>query len=362
MIIIIGGGIAGLSLGWQLVQRGGAITVLEQKTIGSGASHAAAAYLEPRRGTGAMRDLEWAAVKLWRDFAARVEITSGMLIDYRHGGLIRIAYDETHGKVKHDHEQRVQDGWRSEWLDISDLRELEPNLSDDVTAGAYLPDIDWCDGRKLCKALAKGIVNNGGTVTENAKITSLEFQNDETGQVNLETGDTLVAEKIVLCTGMGSTNIRGLPNDIPSPRPVKGVMLALDMDPDKPLINRLIKRPDGIMCPRSDGRLLVGVTHEDGATSTHVSNEDIARLLNSAARAAPKVRDLPLREAAVGIRSLVGDGTLRLGRSHEAPNLYYSLSHAGAGFLRAPAISKELADFILSDDAACPHIENFLVR
>ncbi|MBZ0217077.1 MAG: FAD-binding oxidoreductase, partial [Fimbriimonadaceae bacterium] len=162
--------------------------------------------------------------------------------------------------------------------------------------------------------------------------------------------------------GLGGTDIAQLPADIPTPRPVKGVMLALDMDPDAPLINRLIKRPDGILCPRSDGRLLVGVTHEDGATGLTASKKDVAKLLDSAIRAVPAIKQLPLREAAVGIRSLVGDGTLRLGRSHRLQGLYYSLSHAGAGFLRAPAISQELAEFVLSDQAECPCIETFLRR
>ncbi|MBZ0218339.1 MAG: FAD-binding oxidoreductase, partial [Fimbriimonadaceae bacterium] len=166
MIVIVGAGIAGLSLGWRLAQSGAPVTVIEQNKIGSAASYAAAAYLEPRLGTGAMRELEWAAVGLWRRFAQEVEDSAGQSIDYRRDGQLRIAYKETNEKVVADHKQRILEGWRSEWMDAAELRRLEPNLSDEVVAGSYLPDVDWCDGRKLCAALSRGIVNAGGRVME----------------------------------------------------------------------------------------------------------------------------------------------------------------------------------------------------
>jgi len=70
LIIIVGGGIAGLSLGWCLSQKGQKVTVIEQHHVGSGASGVASAYLEPRLGSGPTRNLEWAAIKLWPEFAA----------------------------------------------------------------------------------------------------------------------------------------------------------------------------------------------------------------------------------------------------------------------------------------------------
>ena len=341
MIIIVGGGIAGLSLGWQLAKRGAQVTLIEQNKLASGASHAAGSYLEARLGTGAMRELEWSAVKIWPRFAADVEEISGKSIDYHRDGQIRIAYEDTIDKVRADHDRRLDEGWNSQWLSGDDLRALEPHLSAQIVAGAYLPDINWCDGRKLCVALGKGIRVLGGRVQEDARISTLLNQNGRVSGVAMENGEEIFAEKVILCSGMGTENIERLPTDVPKPRPVKGVMLSLQMDPKAPLIKRLIKHPSGILCPRSDGRLLVGVTHSDGETSPDASKEDVSYLMDSAARAVPAVRKLPLTEAAVGIRSLVGDGTLRLGRSREVDGLYYSLSHAGAGFLRAPAISDE---------------------
>lgn len=362
MIIIVGGGIAGLSLGWQLAKRDIPVTVLESEVAGSGASQAAGSYLEPRVGSGAMRRLEWAAIHRWRAFAGEIEQASGQSIDYRRDGMIRIAYTDNLEKIRADFEERQIEGWAAQWLERADLAALEPNLSARVVAGTFLPDIDSCDARLLCTALAEAIRNNGGTVHERAKVTALVQENGRVTGARLESGATVSGDKTVLCAGLDTNGIGGLPSDVPKSRPVKGVMLALRMDPDNPAVTRLIKRPDGILCPRSDGRLLIGVTYGDGEAGLTATRDEIEGLMTGAARALPLVRNLSLIDAIVGVRSLVGDGTLRLGRSNAAENLYYSLSHAGTGFMRAPAISEELADYLISPDAECPHIAPFLQR
>jgi len=361
LIIVIGGGIAGLSLAWQLVQTGAPVTVVEKGAIGSGASFAAASYLEPRLGRSAMRDIEWTSVKMWPDFARQIAQASGHDLDYRRDGQLRIAYEHNLNEVKADAQRRADEGWYTEWLDGAGLLELEPHLSRDVIGGCYLPDVDWLDGRKLCAALGAAITTRGGEIRLHTKVLSFDIISGAITGVHTDRG-FIGADKIVLCSGMGGNDIADLPTDVPRCRPVKGVMLALQMDAQAPLVRRLIKRPEGILCPRADGRLLVGTTHEEGETSLKASDQAIAALRESAARVIPALANLPLVEAACGIRSFVGDGLLRLGKSAQIEGLYYSLSHAGAGFIRAPVTSRDMAAFVLSADAPVPLIEKFLKR
>ncbi len=367
MIVIVGGGIAGLSLAWQLLKAGAPVTLLERGGVGSGASYAAASYLEPRLGHSAMRDIEWASVKAWPSFAAEIADASGHDLDYRRGGQLRIAYGDNLEVVTADAVRRKEEGWQAQWLEGHALVELEPHLSHEVIGGCYLPDVDWLDGRKLCAALAAAISARGGIIREQTTVLAFQSTGETLTGVRTTTGvqfkqETVEADKVVLCSGLGGNDIADLPPDIPRCRPVKGVMLALQMDARAPVVSRLIKRPDGILCPRADGRLLVGTTHEDGDTSLTASTKAIAMLRQSAARAVPVLAELPLVEAACGIRSFVGDGLLRLGRSKQMRGLYYSLSHAGAGFIRAPVTSRDMAAFILSDEAPVPLIDKFLKR
>lgn len=359
MIIIVGAGIAGLSLGWQLAKRGQSVTILERGKIGSGASGAAAAYLEPRLGTGAMRALEWASIDAWPAFAANLEDASGISVDYRQQGQLRLAFKEDVDALKADAEERRNQNWRVDWLDRPQLIALEPHLSGAVVGGVHLPDLAWVDAQKLCMALAAALKAKGGRIEEGVNVQTLSGTAGKITGVITDQG-VISGGKIVLCTG--AVNLDGAPDDVPRAWPVRGVMLTLAMDPSAPLISHLMRSQDGILCPRADGALLVGTTHEEGETSSLVADDIVDRLLQRAALAVPAVRDLPIRKVTSGLRGLVGDGLLRLGKSKKMQGLYYSLSHAGAGFLRAPTLSKEFADFITAPDAACPMIDKFLKR
>ncbi len=361
MIVIVGAGVAGLSLGWRLALRGASVTILESGEIGSGASGVASAYLEPRLGSGYLRKLEWAAFREWPDFADTVEAESDVTIDYRRDGQIRTAYSDTLSKVKADAQQRQDEGWTVDWLERRELVSREPFLSEDVVAGAYLPDVCWLDGKLLCDALASAITRRGSTVIEHTRAQSIAVTGGRVRGVMTPDG-VVPGEKIVLCAGTGTNLIDGMPGDIPVCRPVRGVVLTMGMDPEAPILRHLIRRPDGFLCPRSNGNLLVGSTHDDGETCLTPDADVIEDLKARAARTLPAIAELPLLNARAGLRTFVGDGLLRLGRSQQCRGLYYSLSHAGAGFLRAPVISRELADFVLSDEAACPHIGPFLKR
>jgi glycine oxidase len=362
LIIITGGGIAGLSLGWQLIKLGERITVIEQHEVGSGASWAASAYLEPRLGTGAMRALEWAAIKAWPGFVRDIEQFSGMVVNYRCNGQLRLAFGDCIDTIKQDAEARQTQGWKVQWLEGDQLRDHEPHLSGDVVGAAFLPDIHWVDGRLLCKALATAITNAGGEVVENQKITRvLHHEGKITGVASQRA--QFEATRVVLATAMGTNDIEGLSRELPKCRPVKGAIISLGMDPHSPLTSHLLRHPNGhVLTPRNDGRLLVGSTHEDDETSLTVAPETQQRLKQSAIDLLHGAADLPIVEATVGIRALIGDGALRLGAAPSCKGLFYSLSHAGAGYLRAPAIAEQFADFIIDAASPCPLIDRFLHR
>ncbi len=362
MILIIGGGIAGLSLGWQLMQRGEKITVIEQHDVGSGASWAASAYLEPRLGTGAMRALEWAAIKAWPGFISDIEQFSGQTIDYRCNGQLRLCFGDSIETIRKDAEARQAQGWNVQWLEHKQIHEFEPRLSSDITGAAFLPDIHWVDGRLLCKALATAITRAGGEVIENQKVTRILQKNDKVLGVATPKAQ-FKATRVVLATAMGTNDIAGLPRELPKSRPVKGAIISLGMDRHFPLTSHLLRHPNGhVLTPRSDGRLLVGSTHEDDETSRDVPEDTQQRLKQSAIDLLPDAAGLPVVEAAAGIRALIGDGALRLGLAKSCEGLFYSLSHAGAGYLRAPAIAEQFAGFILNPSTPCPLIVRFLHR
>ncbi len=251
MIIIVGGGIAGLALGWHLSKKGEKITVIEQYHVGSGASGVASAYLEPRLGTGAMRNLEWAAIKAWPGFVAEIEQASGKSIDYRSNGQLRPAFADSVDMVKNDAGARQAQGWNIQWLEGKELRNREPNLSPDIISAAYLPDVHWLDGRLLCQALAVAITNAGGTIIEGEKVTEIQHEHGQVTGTKTPTR-AIKATRIVPSSAIGTNDIEGLAPELPKCRPVKGAIISLGMDSQHPLTAHLLRHPNGhVLTPRN---------------------------------------------------------------------------------------------------------------
>ncbi len=358
MITIIGAGIAGLSLGWKLAGNGHRVTILERGIIASGASGAAGAYLEPRPGKGKLRALEWASHKLWPEFAKILELEAGINIGFHNNGVTYIAYPEGLEKLKKTAEFHRASNWQVNWMDGKVLREFEPQLSKEIAAAYHLPQVCQVDARLVCKALALAFKQCGGELIEYFEVSDVE-NTDEGLVVNGKNHAPFSTDKLIISAGHGANKIAGLPNDIPVSRPVRGLMLELAQAKGQAPICRPIKRPDGVILPLPNGNLLVGSSHEEGEEAIIAPDQIVNSMLESAARVVPGIADLPLVETRIGVRALVGDGLLRLGRSGEMRNVYYSLSHAGAGFLRAPIISEKLAHIIVNPDAECSFIAPF---
>jgi len=357
MIIIIGAGVGGLSLGWRLLQRGHAVTILEKNHVGAGASGASGAYLEPRPGKGKLRALEWASHAMWPEFAEQLQGESGVDIGFRHDGVSYIAFAETLDKLRKAYDFHESSGWQINWLEGDALIDFEPALSSEVVAAFHLPQVYHVDARLTCEALAKGFEKAGGILRENEAVISVQQAGDRL-EINTGKGACFSAGKLVIAAALGTNEIKGLPADMPKVRPVRGVMLELQMNENAPLVHRPIKRPDGVLLPLGGGRLLVGSSHEDGEAQAKAPDAIIDKFMVSARRAIPQIDDLPLLEKRAGIRTFVGDGLLRLGQCKDMPNVFYSLSHAGAGFLRAPVIAEELAA-VIGDGIESRWIEPF---
>lgn len=349
MIVIIGAGIAGLSVGYELIKLGQKVTILERAKIASGASGVATSYLEPRLGNTAMRAIERESMHRWEDYAIELETRSGLKTGFRRDGQIKVTLHENIRHFQKDLDARARHKVPYEQLSPKALLSIEPSLSEEIADAIFLPEVRWVTGHLVCKALAKIIENASGQIIEGCEVTGIAPSSSGLG-VTTCNGERFEAEKLILCTGLDASLIKNLPDDVPQSRAVRGVNLVLDQSGlDRPLTH-LIKHHRGNMCPRENGQLIVGTTYESGETSLQVDKDVVEFLYRNAEPILPVVRQMPLLKVTAGLRSKVGDGNLRLGQSRAQPGLYYSLSHGGAGYLRAPVIASELASFVLDDE------------
>ena len=265
-LTVAGGGIAGLSLAWELVTRGREVVVVEAGRIAGEASLAATSYMEPRFGRGASRRLEWAALARWPDYAEEIGAASGIAVGLRHGQW-RIAFADDEARVRADMEKRRGLGWHVEWVDGGTLRERLPQLAPEVTGAAAIRDPAWVDGPAVCAALAAALRAHGATLRENERLQAVD-------------GATVLA----LGAGANDLAVPGLPRV----RRLKGTSLFYAAPIALP---RMLRHPDVSIVPRPDG-VVIGASKEPDATSLTPDPAVVADLHARACRVLPALADV----------------------------------------------------------------------
>jgi glycine oxidase len=359
-VAIIGGGVIGLSIGWRLAGRGADVHVFERGKAGQGASWAAAGMLaagcETEPGEAALGRLNHASLALWAGFAAELEAASGIEVGLRREGTLIIALNRDDvARLRHDYEFQTKQGVTLEWLTPAEAREREPHLAPQL-AGAVFSQGDWqVDNRKLAEALARAFTSAGGTLHEDCPVTGVAMANARVSGIVTVSG-AHSANCVVIASGAWS-GLLDLPVDRLPVRPVKGQMLAVQMDPKAPLLRHVVWAPRAYLVPRLDGRLIIGATVEERGFDDKITAGGMFGLLDGAWRALPAIEDLPICESWVGFRPGSRDDAPILGPSGVG-GLMIATGHHRNGILLTPVTADAMAATIL-DQRLDPRIEAF---
>ena len=361
-VVIIGAGVVGLGIGWQLAGRA-SVTILDRGKAGGGASDAAAGMLaaccEAEPGEEALVALGRESQARWPAFATELFQASGVDVDLRQEGTLVLALTaDDQAEIAHRLEFQRQLDLPLEWLPAAQTRAREPRLAGKIAGALFSPQDHQVDNRKLTKALRIAAEGAGVKILEHRPVKEIVVQGGRAKGVKLDDGTIAAADTVVLAAGAWSRAIGGLPPDRRPPvRPVKGQMLALRMDPSAPLLSHVLWAPGAYLVPRRDGRLIIGATAEEKGFDASVTAGGLLTLLEAAWRAVPAVEELPVEEIWVGHRPGSRDDAPILGRG-PLEGLFYATGHYRNGILLAPVTADAMARLIL-DDVVEPAIKPF---
>lgn len=358
-IAVIGGGVIGLSLGRALAREGVHVAVIDAGNIDGSdaippATTAAAGMLAPSFEVDhgptdkigeALYAFSAASLLHWSDFAAALEEESAIEVDFRKDGILGVALDETRAEaLRRDVEFLNARKAGVELVDGNEARRLEPGLSNNVIAALHAPQDAQVDPRLVLNALRISFQRASGVMIAERVVQCVSAERGFF--VALANGEHVEASRIVIASGAAST---ALVDGIKPPpiRPVKGEALALAMP--SPLLRRVVRAPGAYMCPKSDGRLVIGATEYEGRNDLTVDAAAAAGLQDNGARAAAGVAQLTPAESWAGLRPCTPDAAPILGVDPHGPeHLYFTLGHYRNGILLAPASADAMCDLILN--------------
>ncbi len=348
-VIIIGGGIIGLSIARALAHRELTVTLLERHHPGREASWASAGMLAPQGelSEGAFLQLCLASNRLYPAFRESVEAETGMRCYHREAGTLALAFtadDETEFRQTFDRQRA--DGLVVEWITGDEARGMEPSLSEQVRGGMYLPGDRHIENRLLVPALEQSCRQLGVEIVCGAHVSNILTEQGRAVGVETILGNYYGA-LIINAAGAWSASI-GVPDESLRPPvfPVRGQMLAITL-PYPSFLAHSVRSPRSYLVPRHDGRLFLGATMERVGFDKRNTVWGINKLLNGAQELFPALEHSSLQEMWAGLRPGSLDNHPVLGFT-ELSGYVLATGLFRNGLLLTPVIAQSIAELVTS--------------
>ncbi len=346
---------------WRARARGLRVVLVDRGPLAGAATAVAAGMLAPVSEAdpqeAALVALGLESARRWPAFAAELADVSGIDVGYRACGTLIVARDaDEAAALERELALRERLGLQARALLPSQARALEPSLAPALRAAADVPGDHAVDPRLVGAALALAAERAGVTLRPQTEVTRLVVRDGRASGLELDGGELLEAEHVVVAAGPWSDALPGLPDGARVPvRPVKGQLLRLRdpaHDPAAPLLGRVIRHETGYVVPRGDGRYVVGATVEERGFDTSVTALALHELLRDAAELVPGLLELEVEELLAGLRPGTPDNAPVLGPSTALGGLHWATGHHRNGILLAPVTGDLLAATLAGEDVS----------
>ena len=347
--VIVGGGVMGCSILYNLAARGVTNTVLlEKDVLTSGSTSRSQAILRMHYSNEVTSRMAWESLKIFKDFEQVVGSPSG----YVRTGYFLIVGNQDRQAMEDNVAMQKGIGIDTSIVSVEDVKEIAPMMSvqgDEVFA--YEPESGYADPYSVTTGYAKRAREMGAQVRTESPVTDIEISGGKvvavvTAKERIETPIAVVA------TGPWSAQfLKKIGVDVPL-RTVRHQVVMLrrpqDLIPDHPIIgdvvNDLSARPDV-------GNLtLVGVGEEEFASpedyNQSVDMPMVERTFQSLIKRMPDMSQALFRGGWSGLFTVTPDWHPILDKVDGIEGLYCAVGFSGHGFKLSPMIGVVMSELI----------------
>ena len=345
-VMILGGGVIGLSTAYEAAARGLRVRVIDRGTPGQESSWAGAGILTPGAQHTSASPLERLAAwsrQLHTQWAAQLRSETGIDTGFRPCGGLYVAHDAASAATLEIEARR----WAElrvphERLDVDSLCRWEGDLAP-ATLAVRLPEEAQVRNPRHVRALVAACLQRGVTITPGVEIERIVTHGGRLVELVTSAG-TLAAERYVLAAGAWSGALAARLGWSLPVRPVRGQIVLLAGV--APRLKHVINVGHCYLVPRDDGRVLVGATEEDVGFEKANTLSGVSGLLGLAARVAPVLSGYRFERAWSGLRPASRDGLPYLGAAPGIDNLLVAAGHFRQGLQLSCASAVALVELL----------------
>jgi glycine oxidase len=348
---IVGGGVIGLSIAWELVRRGAKVTLLERDRVGKAASRAGAGILPPAnltKATDPIDQLRGLSHGLFPKWAEELRTSTGIDSGFQQCGGWYLA--DTLG------EQAAMLGMTHYWnelgiecesVSLPSLIQRESAFASWTQRGSdaaawWVPGECQIRPPRYLRALEQACRAAGVELVENAAVTDIQ---STAHSVHAFVGDrTYSSDSIVVCGGAWTGRIAESLHLEFSIVPIRGQMLLLKTD--SPLSRSIINVGHRYVVFRDDGYTLVGSCEEETGFQLGTTDVMLESLREFAVSLLPALKSAKHIDAWSGLRPMTFGGFPMIGRAPGTSNVFVAAGHFRSGLHLSPGTAVAIADLI----------------
>ncbi len=344
-VVIIGGGVIGVSVAFHLAEAGITdVLLLERAELGSGSTSKAAGGVRAQFADRLNIELGARSLEAFGRFAER----PGQEIDLRRVGyLFLLCTTQQVAAFERDVALQNELGVRSWMIDATEAGRRCPLVdTDGVLAAAFSPDDGHCTPESVVLGYATAARRLGATLRTGVAVTGLEVAGDEVRTVVTDRG-RVEAGAVVCAAGAWSRAIGAMAGVELPVTPLRRQVLCTEPMPDlAPDLPFTIDFSTSFYFHREGRGLVLGMSDPDQEPGFHLdySPDWLPRLGAAMAARAPRLLDVGLGDGWAGLYEVTPDHNALIGRAAAPSNFLYATGFSGHGFLQGPAVGEVVRD------------------
>jgi sarcosine oxidase subunit beta len=347
-VVIIGGGVNGCSLAYQLAKKNKKVVLLEKSYLCSGATGRCGAGIRQQWSTKENAELAIKSVKIFE----RLEKELGAEIGLRQGGYLIAVHDKKNMKQAEKNVLMQKNlGLNVSILSPEEILKIVPILDIKgmkAIGATFCPTDGHVDPFKTTHAYAKAAEKNGAKLYKFTSVTDIKTKNKSVESVITSKG-TIKTKTVVNAAGAWSKQISDIVGIKLPNKPFRKEILVTERV--KPMFKTMvISFKDGIYFSQQDeGQILGGIPipNERSGYLTSPTLDFIHHMSKTLTRYTPILKHVNVIRQWTGYYDVTPDARPILGETDKLKGFIQCNGFSGHGFMLSPMVTKILTEYIV---------------
>lgn len=347
-VVVIGGGVMGLSAAHHLSRAGVRDVVLvEQGELGSGSTCKAAGGVRAQFSDAVNIELGLRSLRAFENFEAEL----GQEIDFHRVGYLFLL-DRPDHVTAFEKNVALQNelGGTSRMIEVAEAKRLSPLIdTEGLLAAAWSPHDGHCTPEAVVLGYAGAARRAGARLVRGCSVTGIVTRGAGITAVETSLG-TIRTEVVVCAAGAWSAQVGEMVGvDLPVV-PLRRQILTTEpmagLDPRTPFT---IDFSTSFYFHAEGPGLLLGMSDPEETPGFKLSRSDdwLLRLGEAVERRAPAIAEVGIASGWAGLYEMTPDHNALVGEAPQVSRFLYATGFSGHGFLMGPAIGEVLRDLVL---------------